>query len=90
MSEMMEAIVGNLGGAFDDGAIQMKYKGGSGGNPWDHGVYTGVRKVYVTSNFSEILHIMVDYDKAGKVETRQNGDMMGEDRVQGQQNEVLV
>lgn len=62
--------------------IKLKCQGGNGGSKWGHGVYTGVRKVYVTCSSSGISHIMVYYDKAGKVVTRQNGYM------EGQQNEV--
>lgn len=70
--------------------IKQEYQGGTGGSPWDHGIYTGIRKVYVTFSPVSISHIKVDYDKDGKVETRQDGDMLGENRVQGQPNEVLV
>lgn len=64
--------------------------GGYVGGEFDHGTYTGVRKVYITYSSSGILHIMVDYDKAGKVVMRQDGNMNEENRVQRQQNEVLI
>ncbi|ANM63060.1 Mannose-binding lectin superfamily protein [Arabidopsis thaliana] len=70
--------------------IKQEYQGGTGGSPWDHGIYTGIRKVYVTFSPVSISHIKVDYDKDGKVETRQDGDMLGENRVQGQPNEFVV
>ncbi|KAL0722456.1 hypothetical protein Bca4012_037055 [Brassica carinata] len=70
--------------------IKMELQGGCGGHPWDHGIYTGIRKVYVTYSPSGISHIMVDYDKAGKQETRESGDRLGENRVQGQQKEFIL
>ncbi|EFH56992.1 jacalin lectin family protein [Arabidopsis lyrata subsp. lyrata] len=75
-----EANLKSLGAYFTPLApIKLEYQGSTtGGRPWDHGIYTGVRKVYV------------DYDKNGEVETRQDGDMLGENRVLGQQNEFVV
>lgn len=70
--------------------IKMEQQGGCGGHPWDHGIYNGVRKVYVTYSPSGISHIMVEYDKVGKQETRESGDRLGENRVQGQQKEVII
>ncbi|CAN8272166.1 unnamed protein product [Cochlearia groenlandica] len=78
--------------------IKLGIQGGSGGNPWDHGVYTGVRKVCVTNNppgrvlphHGGISQIMVDYDKSGNIETRQIGDRLGENRAPGQVNEFAV
>lgn len=87
----VEANLKSLGAYFIPLApIKMECQGGSGGSPWDHGIYTGIRKVYVTYSPTGISHIMVDYDKDGKVEMRQNGDMLGENRVIGQQYEVLI
>ncbi|CAH2065392.1 unnamed protein product [Thlaspi arvense] len=62
--------------------VKLELQGGCGGHSWDQGVYTGV-----TYSPSGISHIIVDYDKAGQVETRQNGDRLGENRVQGEQKE---
>lgn len=64
--------------------------GGYVGREFYHITYTGVRKVYITYSSSRILHIKVDYDKDGKVVTRQDGNMNAVNRVQRQQNEVLI
>ncbi|KAG7567825.1 Jacalin-like lectin domain superfamily [Arabidopsis thaliana x Arabidopsis arenosa] len=87
-----EANLKSLGAYFTPLApIKLEYQGSTtGGRPWDHGIYTGVRKIYVTYSPSGISHIKVDYDKNGEVETRQDGDMLGENRVLGQQNEFVV
>lgn len=53
--------------------IKLERQGGTGGKEWDHGVYTGVRKVFVTYGPAMVSQIKVDYDKAGKVETLQIG-----------------
>ncbi|XP_010472627.1 PREDICTED: jacalin-related lectin 20-like isoform X2 [Camelina sativa] len=72
-----EANLKSLGAYFTPLApIKLEYQGGSGGSPWDQGYHTGVRKVYVAYDSTGISHIRVDYDKDGKVETRQNGDML--------------
>ncbi|KAF3599396.1 hypothetical protein F2Q69_00036620, partial [Brassica cretica] len=70
--------------------IKMEQQGGCGGHPWDHGIYTGVRKVYVTYSPSGLSHIMVEYEKMRKQETRESGDRLGENRVHGQQKEVII
>ncbi|CAH2036450.1 unnamed protein product, partial [Thlaspi arvense] len=45
------------------------------GIAYDHGGdYDGIRKVYVTFDGTQIRHIRVDYDKAGKLETHEHGD----------------
>ncbi|XP_010419351.1 PREDICTED: jacalin-related lectin 20-like [Camelina sativa] len=72
-----EANLKSLGAYFTPlAAIKLEYQGGSGGSPWDQGYHTGVRKVYVAYDSTGISHIRVDYDKDGKVETRQNVDML--------------
>lgn len=45
-----EANLKSLGAYFTPLApIKLEYQGSTtGGRPWDHGIYTGVRKVYVT------------------------------------------
>ncbi|CAH2051952.1 unnamed protein product [Thlaspi arvense] len=44
----VETNLKSLGAYFTTLArIKLGCPGGSGGNPWDHGIYTGVRKVYI-------------------------------------------
>jgi hypothetical protein len=39
--------------------------GGDGGKPWDDGVYTGVKQIYITrSDF--IGSIQIEYDRSGQ------------------------
>ncbi|KAL1224541.1 Jacalin-related lectin 20 [Cardamine amara subsp. amara] len=64
--------------------IKLQQQGGTGGMEWDHGVNTGVRKVFITYSPTMISHIKVDYDKAGKVEMGQAG------RVDGETKEFVV
>jgi hypothetical protein len=39
--------------------------GGEGGKPWDDGVYTGVKQIYITRN-EFIGSIQIEYDRSGQ------------------------
>lgn len=40
--------------------------GGDGGKPWDDGVYTGVRQMYITRTDDFIGSVQMEYDRSGK------------------------
>uniref|UniRef100_A0A7C9DXH2 Jacalin-type lectin domain-containing protein n=1 Tax=Opuntia streptacantha TaxID=393608 RepID=A0A7C9DXH2_OPUST len=40
--------------------------GGEGGQPWDDGVYTGVRKIRLTRSGEAICSIQIEYDRNGQ------------------------
>lgn len=40
--------------------------GGDGGKPWDDGVYTGVRQIYVTRTDDFIGSVQMEYDRSGQ------------------------
>lgn len=40
--------------------------GGDGGKPWDDGVYTGVRQMYITRTDDFIGSVQMEYDRSGQ------------------------
>lgn len=39
--------------------------GGDGGRPWDDGVYSGIKQIYITKS-DAIFSIQVEYDRNGQ------------------------
>ncbi|KAG9459248.1 hypothetical protein H6P81_003756 [Aristolochia fimbriata] len=53
--------------------------GGSGGRPWDDGVYNGVRQIFLTRSSEGITSIQIEYDKIGQfVKSSMHGSGSGE------------
>ncbi|CAA7040121.1 unnamed protein product [Microthlaspi erraticum] len=52
--------------------------GGSKGNTFDDGVFDGVKKVTVGADEYSVTYIKIEYEKDGKVETREHGTARGE------------
>ena len=40
--------------------------GGSGGTRWDDGVFTGIKKIFLTKGYESICAIQIEYDCDGK------------------------
>ncbi|XP_068652596.1 jacalin-related lectin 3 isoform X2 [Aristolochia californica] len=53
--------------------------GGSGGRPWDDGVYNGVRQIFLTRSSEGITSIQIEYEKIGQfVKSTMHGSGTGE------------
>ena len=40
--------------------------GGDGGRPWDDGVYSGIKQIYLTRSTEAICSIQIEYDRNGQ------------------------
>lgn len=57
-------------------AQRLEAQGGRGGEEWDDGgAYENVKKVYVGQGDSGVVYIKFDYEKGGKIVSREHGKM---------------
>ncbi|KAG7594921.1 Jacalin-like lectin domain [Arabidopsis thaliana x Arabidopsis arenosa] len=54
---------------------KVKAQGGNYGETFDDGAFDHVRKVYVGQGDSGVAYVKFDYEKDGKIETREHGQM---------------
>ncbi|CAE5959979.1 unnamed protein product [Arabidopsis arenosa] len=54
---------------------KVKAQGGNYGETFDDGAFDHVRKVYVGQGDSGVAYVKFDYEKDGKIETREHGKM---------------
>lgn len=52
--------------------------GGNKGETFDDGVFDGVKKIIVGKDFNSVTYIKIEYEKDGKIETREHGTIRGE------------
>lgn len=52
---------------------RVEAQGGNGGGSWDHGINTGVRKVYVGRDDAGVSYIKIEYFSDGTVKSHAHG-----------------
>ncbi|CAN8303103.1 unnamed protein product [Cochlearia groenlandica] len=52
---------------------KLEAQGGNGGDIFDDGTFDDIRKVYVGQGESSVAYIRFEYEKNGKIETREHG-----------------
>ncbi|CAH2036444.1 unnamed protein product [Thlaspi arvense] len=65
-------------GAYFDVPGKTRLTGGKGGNAFDDGVFDGAKKITVGADEFSVTYIKIEYEKYGKVVTREHGEIRGE------------